>query len=592
VLFKSGDASDPNRWRGIMLLDSVVKIVSSVISARLQDVLKEVGCEYQNGFTSRRGCADGLFSLKMALQKRKEHDLETYLLFIDLVKAFDTVPRASLWKVLSKYGVPPHLVKVIMELNTNCSVKLDVDGEDIDIMYTIGVKQGDNLAPILFLFYIQAAIDSLEKKWPCSKPQFSTAEDAIFTGRDYKTNAESCRLINAMKFYMWCSLYADDAALIFESKADLETGSRLIYDHLERFGLRMHVGTPSNPTKSKSVFMFIHKASGLPNDGDRAPILNVGPNAGVVPNVRKFKYLGSTIHESLNDNTDVASNIGKATAAFNLLRKCLFASKDVQKAEKVTFYEGLILAVLLYASECWTTYAVHLARIARFHNDCARVIAGVSRHTQWRHRVPMSRVLKKAGLLPITTYIARRKLRWAGHVLRMDQDRLPRKFLSSWIEKPRKPNGQWLTWGRALQKEMDRAGIERDTWSIRARNRPDWRKGSRNANFEPRKKMTGAIIEVYYPVGKIPGYQPTRNIRNRRFTTIIDEDTAGWYAGLVTSETTDAIGHITIRVRFPPPDTCPYEFVLKKGVLSSVSKKLRWRYDESNDEHDLLNRGI
>tara|TARA_B110000971_G_scaffold193088_1_gene205800 strand:+ start:446 stop:760 length:315 start_codon:yes stop_codon:yes gene_type:complete len=104
--------------------------------------------------------------------------------------------------------------------------------------------------------------------------------------------------------------------------------------------------------------------------------------------------------------------------------------------------------------------------------------------------------------------------------------------------------------------------------------------------------MTGAIIEVYYPVGKIPGYQPTRNIRNRRFTTIIDEDTAGWYAGLVTSETTDAIGHITIRVRFPPPDTCPYEFVLKKGVLSSVSKKLRWRYDESNDEHDLLNRGI
>ena len=102
----------------------------------------------------------------------------------------------------------------------------------------------------------------------------------------------------------------------------------------------------------------------------------------------------------------------------------------------------------------------------------------------------------------------------------------------------------------------------------------------------------GGVPEGLPDMAQAFQYQPTRNIRNRRFTTIIDEDTAGWYAGLVTSETTDAIGHITIRVRFPPPDTCPYEFVLKKGVLSSVSKKLRWRYDESNDEHDLLNRGI
>ena len=132
-----------------MLLDSVAKIVSSVISFRLQNILKDVGCEYQNGFTSRRGCADGLFSIKMALQKRKEHELDTWLLFIDLVKAFDTVPRSSLWKVLAKYGVPPHLVKVIAALNTDCTVKLDVDGEDIEIKYTIGVKQGDNLAPVV-----------------------------------------------------------------------------------------------------------------------------------------------------------------------------------------------------------------------------------------------------------------------------------------------------------------------------------------------------------------------------------------------------------------------------------------------------------
>ena len=128
-----------------------------------------------------------------------------------------------------------------------------------------------------------------------------------------------------------------------------------------------------------------------------------------------------TIHESLNDTTDVADNIGKATGAFNLLKRCLFASRDVDMKSKVTFYEELILALLLYASECWTTYASHLARLKCFHHDCVRIIAGVNRRLQWRRRISMKSLFEKTGLLPIERYIARRKLRWAGHVIRMTQ---------------------------------------------------------------------------------------------------------------------------------------------------------------------------
>jgi hypothetical protein len=70
----------------------------------MQDVLNECGLETQAGFTPDRGTTDSLFSLLLALQKRKEHNLDTFVLFIDLVKAFDSVPRDALFAVLRRFG--------------------------------------------------------------------------------------------------------------------------------------------------------------------------------------------------------------------------------------------------------------------------------------------------------------------------------------------------------------------------------------------------------------------------------------------------------------------------------------------------------
>ena len=54
---------------------------------RMQSVLKEHGLEMQTGFTPDRGTIDGMFTVLMALAKRKEHNLDTFCLFIDLHKA-------------------------------------------------------------------------------------------------------------------------------------------------------------------------------------------------------------------------------------------------------------------------------------------------------------------------------------------------------------------------------------------------------------------------------------------------------------------------------------------------------------------------
>ena len=80
--------------------------------------------------------------LWQALKKRREHGLESWVLFVDLVKAFDSVPREILFTVLEKFGVPPHLVHVIKRMNTDLQVKFDLNGEPVEVPCTVGVKQG------------------------------------------------------------------------------------------------------------------------------------------------------------------------------------------------------------------------------------------------------------------------------------------------------------------------------------------------------------------------------------------------------------------------------------------------------------------
>ena len=90
-----------------MLIEFPVKVIISIVASRISvHVLETEGLEEQNGFMRQKGCCDGIFS-KLALQKRHEHGLGTWEVFIDLVKAFNSVPRDRLYSVLGKHGIPP-----------------------------------------------------------------------------------------------------------------------------------------------------------------------------------------------------------------------------------------------------------------------------------------------------------------------------------------------------------------------------------------------------------------------------------------------------------------------------------------------------
>ena len=117
-------------WRGMMLFDATSKNISMIINDRFQGLLKEVGIEEQNGFSGRRGCADENLCIRQVLKSygNMGSSRGSWVMFVNLVKAFDSVPRNVLFTVLAKFGVLPHLIRVIKRMYADLEVTFDLGG--------------------------------------------------------------------------------------------------------------------------------------------------------------------------------------------------------------------------------------------------------------------------------------------------------------------------------------------------------------------------------------------------------------------------------------------------------------------------------
>ena len=106
---KKIDTSDPNKWRGVTLMDIVNKIYSSIICGQLFKIIRKHGVKCQFRSMPGVGCQDGTFTIKILIHLRHNHNLPTWVAFADLVKTFDTSNHEQLIDILGKYGAPPRL---------------------------------------------------------------------------------------------------------------------------------------------------------------------------------------------------------------------------------------------------------------------------------------------------------------------------------------------------------------------------------------------------------------------------------------------------------------------------------------------------
>ena len=82
-----------------------------------------------------------------------------WVLWADLTKAFDTVSRAGLWKIMAKYGCPDKFIALVRQFHDGMLVRGTDNGHSFEpIAVTNGVKQGRVLAPTLFSIIFSAML--------------------------------------------------------------------------------------------------------------------------------------------------------------------------------------------------------------------------------------------------------------------------------------------------------------------------------------------------------------------------------------------------------------------------------------------------
>ena len=144
------------------LIDICNKIYSSIMHGWLFKKISKHSVKCQFGSTPGVGCQDSTFTIKTLLHIRHNHNLPAWVAFVDLVKAFDASNHALRIVVLVKYGAPPILCSSIKRMYDKVVVNLIISNIETPIDYKVGVKQGDSMAPVLFLFLMMAFSETLE----------------------------------------------------------------------------------------------------------------------------------------------------------------------------------------------------------------------------------------------------------------------------------------------------------------------------------------------------------------------------------------------------------------------------------------------
>ena len=169
------------------------------------------------------------------------------------MKAFDSVSHELLFALLSHYGTPPNIVSIIKRLYTGTRVNIKLGKKTTSVPYTVGVQQGDNIAPTLFLFTMLAFSDLIDKHWTTTwnlKPLQFNFFDRL-KGRLLSQSTTS----KGKLFDLPYLLYVDDGVFVFENLEEISKGSQHIYNTFKRLGLIMHVGTDNNQSKSEALFI-------------------------------------------------------------------------------------------------------------------------------------------------------------------------------------------------------------------------------------------------------------------------------------------------------------------------------------------------
>ena len=207
VIFKKGDPKLPNNYRPIAILPVLYKLFSRMLCHRVQNSVLQAQSPDQAAYRPGFSTEDHLLTCTLLFERCREWSQDLWLGLCDFEKAFDTVERNSLWKVLIDLGVERCYVEILQRLYSSQEAVVDGALQSRPFSLLRGVKQGDPISGLLFLALMEVCFRSLCGKWK--------ALNARRVGQyfGFVIDDPNDALTNLR--------FADDALLIGQSRADV-----------------------------------------------------------------------------------------------------------------------------------------------------------------------------------------------------------------------------------------------------------------------------------------------------------------------------------------------------------------------------------
>ncbi|KAH9265103.1 hypothetical protein BASA83_011429 [Batrachochytrium salamandrivorans] len=265
LLRKDGDPLNPGDKRGIALINVGLKLVCKVLQMRIERFVEtnNLLSYEQAGFRKREECVGQVVSLVDIIQRRQNAGLNTHVLFIDIRKAFDTVPvGALLWK-LQNMGFPRRTLAFLKALYTSSSARARA-GSLLSDPFPVqrGVRQGCPLSGLLFNLFINDILDGVAPITVPGLPRDTSPIRGL--------------------------MYADDVAVFADSEQSLLAASTAIEQWANQWEMQFGVA------KCGIISFTGHLAPRLDNP------LDIRLHGQLVSRVESYKYLGVLIDSKLD----------------------------------------------------------------------------------------------------------------------------------------------------------------------------------------------------------------------------------------------------------------------------------------------------
>ena len=427
-LFKSGDALNPDNYRGLTINSCMAKVFNSIMNNRLLAHLEENNTisDTQIGFKKKARTSDHIFVINTLTRKFNGMKKDIYMCFVDFQKAYDSVWREALLLKLLRVGIKGNFFGVLKNMYSDCESCIKSDGElSRFFACDTGVRQGDVMSPNLFNIYINDLPDL-----------FADDPDSPMLG-DRKIS---------------CLLYADDLVLMSVSVEGLQSKLDRLHKYCQEWELSINV-------RKTKLMMFSPKGSSLPVETVR-----VGEEH--LEWVSKYKYLGVEIH---SDGSMLAAMENLCVRGWKATFKLKTALKniDVNPVTRMKLFDTLIKPIICYASEVWgpinnlaTSGSISTFWKRTENLPIEKFQLKYCKHALGVHsKATNAAVMGELGRLPLTLNVVKSMLRFWQHA-NLVKDRFP--LLTEAFKQDKQLSGS-KSWSKCLNRILDLFGLSPQT---------------------------------------------------------------------------------------------------------------------------------